>query len=156
MRDTVSLSSSASIPMTFALATRVAGSSFARSARSGVLGLGQDAMSTMPISESELETSGATLFSRLVRAKAIPQSLMSLRLDKGRQSQGVVVEEGAGQYTFGGIEDQCELLVRQPPDRADIRGVAMSDMSVGTTSIFAVDTDTPRRAIVDSGVSRLD
>jgi hypothetical protein len=105
MRDTVSLSSSASIPMTFALATRVAGSSFARSARSGVLGLGQDAMSTMPISESELETSGATLFSRLVRAKAIPQSLMSLRLDKGRQSQGVVVEEGAGQYTFGGIED---------------------------------------------------
>lgn len=49
---------------------------------------------------------GATLFSRLVKNRKFPQSLFSIRLDKGRASQGVTSQEGGGQLTFGGVEER--------------------------------------------------
>ena len=69
------------------------------------MGLGQDALHSMPISSTEAEAKGVTLFSRLVRAKAIPESVMSVRLEKGTASEGVVTQEGGGMYTFGAVED---------------------------------------------------
>lgn len=48
---------------------------------------------------------GATLFSRLVKGRKLPQSLLSIRLDKGRAERGVTYEEGGGQLTFGGVEE---------------------------------------------------
>ena len=67
------------------------------------MGLSLDGLSTMPDSEYN---KGATLFSRLVKGRKLPQSLFSIRLDKGRSSQGVTMEEGGGQLTFGGVEER--------------------------------------------------
>lgn len=93
--------SGVSTKIDFGVATKVAGSSFALSARSGIFGLGLDGMASIP---SDLSY-GGTFFSRLVKGKQIDEMVLSIRLSKGEQSQGVVSQEGEGRYTFGGIED---------------------------------------------------
>lgn len=83
--------------MAFGLATTSNGTNLRKSARSGVMGLGQESMATIP--------KGTTLFAALVKAGQIQDKVLSIRLEKGEQSKGVVYKEGTGSYVFGGIED---------------------------------------------------
>ena len=99
-------SSMVNVGVPFGVAAGVGGVGFAYSSRSGIMGLGLDGMSTMPMPSGEAKAKGATLFSRLVRAKALVQNVLSIRLEKGQARGGVVTKEGSGQYTFGGIEDE--------------------------------------------------
>nr|XP_019048892.1 hypothetical protein I302_02671 [Kwoniella bestiolae CBS 10118]OCF27822.1 hypothetical protein I302_02671 [Kwoniella bestiolae CBS 10118] len=131
--------------MDIAIATAVAGSDFRSSMRSGVMGLGLDAMSTI---KSIDEARGKTLFSRLVKSKSLSENVLGIRLTKGRQARGVVYEEGQGQYTFGGIE---ENYLRG--GREGLAGITMEDISVGSNSILSQDRTTPRRAIIDTGTT---
>lgn len=96
--DLVTFGSSASVSasLTFGLATSSSGTNFRNSARSGVLGLGQDGMSSLP--------NGTTLFSALIHSGQLSDKLMGIRLEKGRQPRGVIKEEGTGTYVFGGME----------------------------------------------------
>lgn len=88
----------------FAVAQTVEGSGFASSGRSGIMGIGLDKLATMPAPSSQASL-GSTMFSRLVRAGKIPSPVLGVRLDKGQKSEGVVYQEGSGQYTLGGMED---------------------------------------------------
>lgn len=60
----------------------------------------------MPDSEIKM---GGTLFSRLVKNRKLAQPILSIRLDKGRSERGVIMEEGGGQLTFGGMEERYIL-----------------------------------------------
>ena len=104
-KDTVNFGASGliSTPLAFALATKLTGDSDVSSAASGIMGLSLDDLSTMPDDEYN---QGATLFSRLVRKKQLDETVLGVRIDKGRASQGVVRREGGGMYTFGGIEER--------------------------------------------------
>lgn len=66
------------------------------------MGLGLDNMATMPGGNS---SKGRTLFSGLVKGGLLRENILSIRLDKGTQSQGVVYMEGGGAYMFGGLEE---------------------------------------------------
>lgn len=89
-------SGSVSTSMTFGVATSSSGTNFRTSVRSGVLGLGQDGMSTMP--------NGTTLFSALINSGQLGDKLLGIRLEKGQKSRGVTKMEGSGAYVFGGME----------------------------------------------------
>nr|XP_031863587.1 uncharacterized protein CI109_000839 [Kwoniella shandongensis]KAA5530659.1 hypothetical protein CI109_000839 [Kwoniella shandongensis] len=157
--DIVSFGDAAtSTSMGFAIADVVAGDDFAVSQRSGVLGLGLDAMSTMPLTDDEIRTNGATLFSRLVKSQGLTENVLSVRLEKGQQSRGVVTKEGSGQYTLGGVESGYVLGGRAGLTWANVIsssywGVGLDDISVGTNSILRTDNTTPRRAIIDTGTT---
>jgi hypothetical protein len=149
--------------MPFGLATWCNGTNLRNSARSGVLGLGLEPMATI--------TNGTTLFAALVEAGQIQDKVLSIRLMKGEQSRGVVTQEGTGSYVFGGIEDLYirggRFGLRWVPTtsvnywcvgivvtlRADDRGFTLDDISMGFESILTDDTTTPRRAVIDTGVS---
>jgi cathepsin D len=94
--------SALSTSLNFGVATLIGGTSFSDSMRSGVMGLGQDGMATMPGANGTL---GKTLFSRLVRSGSLNENILSVRLDKGVQREGKVYKEGTGAYTFGAVED---------------------------------------------------
>ncbi|WWD09086.1 hypothetical protein V865_007206 [Kwoniella europaea PYCC6329] len=143
--------------MDFAIATQVGGSDFKSSFRSGVMGLGLDSMSTIR-SHNVVADQGRTLFSRLVKTKQLSENVLSIRLQKGRQSQGVVYEEGQGQYTFGGIEENYVRGGRDGLAWMDVMsqnywGITMEDISIGSNSILSQDRTTPRRAIIDTGTT---
>ena len=87
------------------IATKIGGSNFAPLLRSGIMGLGLDGLSTVPMPAGDLRSAGTTLFSRLVKSQQLPEDVLSIRLEKGKASQGRVTQEGGGMYTFGGIED---------------------------------------------------
>ncbi|KAK8845468.1 hypothetical protein IAR55_006181 [Kwoniella newhampshirensis] len=152
--DSVATSAS----MNFAIADTVAGDDFAVSQRSGVLGLGLDAMTTMPLTDDEIRTKGATLFSRLVRSKSLTEKVLSVRLEKGQQSRGVVTKEGSGQYTLGGVESNYVVGGRAGLTWANVIssgywGFGLDDISIGASSVLRTDTTTPRRAIIDTGTT---
>ena len=107
-------SQTVSAAMSFGLATSCNGTTFRNSARSGVLGLGLEPMTTIP--------NGTTLFAALVQAGQIQDKVLSIRLVKGEQSKGVVTKEGTGSYVFGGIEG------------AEIRGGQLGLHWIATTS----------------------
>jgi hypothetical protein len=104
--DTISFGSPQSTAihtdLNLGVATRLGGTSFSDSTRSGIMGLGLDNMATMPGGNS---SKGSTLFSRLVKGGLLRENILSIRLDKGVQSRGVVCKEGSGAYTFGGVEE---------------------------------------------------
>ncbi|OCF36137.1 hypothetical protein I317_01026 [Kwoniella heveanensis CBS 569] len=144
------------VGMTFAVATDVGGSDFKDSLRSGVMGLGLDPMSTFSTSSPSSE--GLTLFSKLVKSKALYENMLSMRFVKGQQSQGVFQSEGEGKYVFGGIEENYVLGGRAGILWADVIsanywGFTMDDILVGSRSVLAQDTRTPRRAIIDTGTT---
>ncbi|ORY34278.1 aspartic peptidase domain-containing protein [Naematelia encephala] len=143
-----------SIPVLIGVAGDVRGSSVAISTRSGIMGLGLDPLASM----TKDKTNGATIFSRLVKSGKLDENVLSIRLDKGQQSQGKVYKEGMGEYTFGGIEEQYvvggrAVLVWTSVSSVNFWGFAIDDISMGITSVLAADAKTPHRAIVDSGTS---
>ncbi|WRT63697.1 uncharacterized protein IL334_000620 [Kwoniella shivajii] len=144
--------SSFSTNMNFAIATEVVGSDFGPSKRSGVMGLGLDPMSTLPSNQ------GSTLFSRLVKSNSLVENILGIRLEKGQQNQGVVTQEGGGQYTLGGIEENYVVGGRNGLTWTNVGsqnywGITMEDVSVGSQSALSQDTTTPRRAIIDTGTT---
>ncbi|WVF66186.1 hypothetical protein IAT40_000926 [Kwoniella sp. CBS 6097] len=144
------------VGMTFAVATDVGGSDFKDSLRSGVMGLGLDPMSTFSTSASSQQ--GLTLFSKLVKNKALYENMLSIRLVKGQQSQGVFTSEGEGRYTLGGVEENYVVggkagLLWANVISANYWGFTMDDILVGSRSVLAQDTRTPRRAIIDTGTT---
>lgn len=144
-----------SVDMAFAVASAVRGSSFLKSAKSGVLGLAQDSLSTYPDKNID---QGSTLFSRLVTSGQLPEALLSVRLVKGLIYRGEVYQEGSGEYVFGGIEDWYVRggragLAWAPVTSSKYWGLGLDDISVGPYSLFSYDTSTPRRAIVDTGTT---
>ncbi|WVQ93810.1 hypothetical protein IAU59_000888 [Kwoniella sp. CBS 9459] len=148
------------VGMTFAIATDVGGSDFKDSLRSGVMGLGLDPMSTFATSTSTSreKAEGLTLFSKLVKSKALYENMLSIRLVKGLQSQGVFKSEGEGKYTIGGVENNYVQggragLLWSDVISANYWGFTMDDILVGSHSVLAQDTRTPRRAIIDTGTT---
>ena len=51
-------------------------------------------------------TNGTTLFASLAQNGQLERKVLSMRLNKGKKKDGVVVQEGGGAYVFGGIEGQ--------------------------------------------------
>jgi hypothetical protein len=101
------------------------------------------------------------------------ENVLSIRLGKGTQSDGVVYKEGDGAYTFGGVEEEYIVGGRSGLQWAPVtsanywyvrpiytslsrcRGLSIDDIGVGSTSALVNDEITPKRAIIDTGVSRL-
>ncbi|WWC85949.1 uncharacterized protein L201_000819 [Kwoniella dendrophila CBS 6074] len=142
-----------STEMKFAISTEIGGinkDDFKQSQRSGVLGLGLDSMSTIK--------QGSTLFSNLVKSNQLTENILSIRLQKGKQYQGNFYEEGQGQYTLGGIEENYVVNGRNGLTWTDVQsqyywGITMDDILVGSNSVLNQDTTTPRRAIIDTGTT---
>ncbi|EIW67983.1 hypothetical protein M231_05556 [Tremella mesenterica] len=142
--------------LTFAIAEFVSGNGFSKTVKSGIMGLGQDGLSTIPISSNE--SGGRTLFSRLVKNNQLPESVLGIRLVKGKSNQGVVLHEGSGSYVFGGIEDGYIIGGRNGLTWTSVTslnywGITLDDISTGTNSVLVNDNITPRRAIIDTGTT---
>ncbi|KAG8989060.1 hypothetical protein FRB90_002423, partial [Tulasnella sp. 427] len=132
----------------FGLATTLSSSSWATSQTSGLAGLAQDRLATIP--------NGRTIFSTLVAEGKLERDLLGIRLVKSNGGAGNEGEGGGGAYAFGGVEEEWIVggeagLTWVDVTSSNYWGFPMDDVQMGRQSVL--DSTTPRRAIIDTGTS---